>query len=185
MTKNIADIETVSAYLDRHWFTDKKELRLAREYIKKNYQSEDCSSLNLRYYSTANMPKNIENNCITFNDLVNFTLMRSSVKVYIASPYTKGDVAVNVRRQIDAVDALINMGFLPFAPLYYHFQHLVHPRPYDDWLHLDISWMLQCDCILRLEGESSGADEEVKVATENNIPVFYSYTDIHNFYNNK
>jgi hypothetical protein len=78
------------------------------------------------------------------------------IKVYIASPYTKGDIAVNVKRQIDTADELISKGFAPFAPLYSHFQHLVHPRAYQDWIKLDLEWIKACDVLLRLPGESLG-----------------------------
>lgn len=98
--------------------------------------------------------------------------------VYIASPYTKGDIAVNVKEQIDCADELINLGFAPFVPLYSHFQHMHHPRPYEDWTRLDNEWVLRCDCLLRLEGESSGADSEVELAVKNNIPVFYSIGEL-------
>lgn len=100
------------------------------------------------------------------------------IKVYIASPYTLGDVAANVKRQIDTADALIDNGFAPFAPLYYHFQHMVHPRPYEDWIKIDLEWIKACDCVLRLAGKSEGADGEVAYAKELGIPVFYSITKI-------
>src|SRR6478736_1522455 len=96
------------------------------------------------------------------------------IKVYIASPYTKGDVAVNVRRQLDCANELMNLGFLPFAPLYSHFQHMVHPRPYEHWLKIDLEWVKVCDCLLRLDGDSSGADGEVQFAYELNKRVFYN-----------
>lgn len=96
------------------------------------------------------------------------------IKVYIASPYTLGDVAVNVKLQIDTVDILISKGFAPFAPLYYHFQHMAHPRPYEDWVKLDFEWVGVCDCVLRLGGESRGADAEVDYAIGLGKPVFSS-----------
>ena len=104
------------------------------------------------------------------------------IKVYIASPYTKGDVAVNVKVQLDCADELITLGFAPFAPLYSHFQHMAHPRPYSDWIEIDLEWVKVCDCLLRLEGDSSGADGEVKYANELGIPVFYSIAELVNFY---
>ena len=61
------------------------------------------------------------------------------VKVYIASPYTKGDTAVNVKRQLDAVDELMDAGFAPFAPLYSHFQG------HRGCLNLDAFW----PCLLK------------------------------------
>ena len=105
------------------------------------------------------------------------------IKVYIASPYTKGDPAVNVKIQIDMADELITKGFAPFVPLYSHFQHMHHPRPYEDWLKLDLEWIKSCDCVLRLSGESSGADKEVEFAEKNNILFFYSIEDLCFYYN--
>lgn len=107
------------------------------------------------------------------------------IKVYIASPYTLGDVAVNVKTQIDTYDILMDNGFAPFAPLYSHFQHMVHPRPYEDWIKIDLVWVKVCDCVLRLPGKSSGADGEVKFAQDNNIPVFYSLEELYDYYKNK
>lgn len=104
------------------------------------------------------------------------------IKVYIASPYTKGDVAVNVKLQLDTFDELANLGFLPFAPLYSHFQHMAHPRPYQDWLKIDLEWVLVCDCLLRLGGESSGADGEVEYAKRHDKPVFYSIDELNKYF---
>lgn len=96
------------------------------------------------------------------------------MKVYIASPYTVGDVAVNVRRQIETADKLMNMGHTPFVPLLSHFQHLLFPRPYEDWVNNDLEWIPCCDCVLRLRGESKGADNEVKLAQKLGKPIYYS-----------
>lgn len=104
------------------------------------------------------------------------------IKVYIASPYTKGDVALNVRTQIDCVDKLMGLGFAPFAPLYSHFQHMIHPRPYEDWIAIDLEWVTVCDCLLRLDGESEGADGEVEHAIANDKPVFYTIDDLIRYY---
>lgn len=99
-------------------------------------------------------------------------------KVYIASPYTKGDVAVNVKRQLDMVDELMTLGYAPFAPLYSHFQHMAHPRPYTDWIEIDLEWVPVCDVLLRLDGESSGADGEVAFAQERGVPVVFSVAEL-------
>jgi len=100
------------------------------------------------------------------------------ITVYIASPYTKGDVAVNVKAQLDCVNELMDLGFAPFAPLYSHFQHMAHPRPYEDWIKVDLEWVLRCDFVLRLQGESSGADGEVAHAINNKKEVFFSINDL-------
>jgi nucleoside 2-deoxyribosyltransferase len=99
-------------------------------------------------------------------------------KVYIASPYTLGDVAVNVKLQMDIANILIEKGFAPFVPLYSHFQHMAHPRPYQDWIKLDLEWVKSCDYLLRVGGESKGADDEVKFAIKLNIPVYFELKDL-------
>lgn len=96
------------------------------------------------------------------------------IYVYIASPYSKGDVAVNVRNSFLVADELLAHGFCPFPPLYSHFWHFLSPKPYETWLELDKLWVKACDCLLRMPGESSGADGEVELAEANGIPVFYS-----------
>jgi hypothetical protein len=100
------------------------------------------------------------------------------VKVYIASPYTIGDVAVNVKKQIDVASILMDYGYAPFVPTLAHFQHLMYPRPYQDWLRCDVEWVKCCNALLRLPGTSKGADAEVAVAMDNGLPVFYSIMDL-------
>lgn len=105
------------------------------------------------------------------------------IKVYIASPYTIGDTAENVRAQMDIFNTLANTGKIaPFAPLLFHFQHLVHPRRTDDWLAMDFEWVKTCDAILRLPGESRGADLEVQFAQSFDIPIFYTIDDLKSYF---
>ena len=94
-------------------------------------------------------------------------------RVYVAGPYTHGDVAVNVRNAYDAARQLADAGFAPFVPHHTHFWHLIFPRPYEDWLKLDLAFLPVCHALLRLPGKSSGADGEVKAAEEAGIPVFH------------
>ena len=98
-------------------------------------------------------------------------------KVYIASPYTLGDAAQNVRRQIDVANDLMNRGHVPFTPLLSHFHHLVHWRPHEDWIKYDLAWIESCDILVRLPGESKGADMEVEHATKMGIPTLWVDSD--------
>ena len=93
-------------------------------------------------------------------------------KVYIAGPYTKGDVALNVRKAYEAANQLADLGFAPFVPHATHFWHMIFPRPYEFWLELDKEFLPFCDALLRLPGPSNGADGEVEFARKLNIPVF-------------
>lgn len=101
-------------------------------------------------------------------------------KVYIASPYTLGNTGDNVRKQHEAFDTLLSLGFIPFAPLLFHYQHICFPRSEAEWLRLDFEWLAVCDCILRLEGESKGADMEVDRAKKLGIPVYYDMEELIN-----
>jgi hypothetical protein len=95
-------------------------------------------------------------------------------KIYIAGPYTKGDVAVNVKNAMDAANELINAGHYPFCPHLSHFLHMNNPQPYQVWIDLDLVFLPDCDALLRLEGDSAGADGEVRKANELGMPVYYS-----------
>ena len=96
------------------------------------------------------------------------------IKVYIASPYSMGDNTENINRQIDMASALRDHGFTPYAPLMSHFEDMRHPRPWGDWIEHDLEWLKVCDCVLRLDGESKGADMEVEYAVKLGIPVFFN-----------
>jgi len=104
--------------------------------------------------------------------------MAKRLKVYIAGPYTKGDVAVNVANAIVVADELMTAGYTPYCPHLSHFQHLLEPRPYEDWIALDIEWVRVCDFVLRLPGESAGADGEVIEALKLGIPVVGSIAEL-------
>lgn len=91
----------------------------------------------------------------------------------MAGPYSKGDTALNVRRAIEAGHLLMEAGHTPFIPHLTHFWHLLFPRPYEEWLAYDNQWVTLCHGLLRLKGESNGADKEVALATKNKMPVFF------------
>ncbi len=99
-------------------------------------------------------------------------------KVFIAGPYTNGDVALNVRNAFAAANELADHGFAPFVPHYTHFWHLMYPRPYDFWLELSKQFLTCCDCLLRLGGESKGADVEEEHARALGLPVFRSINEV-------
>lgn len=92
--------------------------------------------------------------------------------IYIAGPYSKGDVAVNVRNAIELQSFLYGEGFHVFNPLLTHFVHLISPRPYEFWLAEDLVWLKKCDLLVRLPGESSGAEKEIVEAEKLGIPVY-------------
>lgn len=120
----------------------------------------------------------------------------SKPTVYIASPYTTQDVAMNTHFQCMIFNELLNDGrVLPVAPLWSHFQHTVFPRPYHDWINYDQEMLSLYDCCLRLnadlpqfgysETHSSGADNEVKTFKKQGKPVFYSLSELYGWLENR
>ena len=105
------------------------------------------------------------------------------ISVYLASAYTKGDVAQNINKAICIADILADGGFIPYIPILTHFWHLVSPHPYEFWIDYDAQLLPMFDCVLRIPGESAGADREVAQAIECGIPVFYTISDLREFYN--
>ena len=115
--------------------------------------------------------------------------------VYIASPYTRGDQAINVRFQLRTWDLLLNAGVVPIAPLWTHFQHLHIPRPYPDWTAYDNEIITRCDACVRLDAEdapmgyrqheSSGADAEVDLFRQLGKPVFFSVMNVLRWHQNE
>jgi hypothetical protein len=100
------------------------------------------------------------------------------MRIYVAGPYTKGDVVINVRNAIMVGNNLRSLGHTPFIPHLTHFWHLVQPHNIDYWYKYDLEWLEQCDALFRLPGESAGADKEVARAGELGLPVYTSYLDV-------
>jgi len=109
---------------------------------------------------------------------------------YIASPYTRGDVAMNTHFQCKIFDQLLTDGrVIPVAPLWSHFQHTVFPRRYQDWIAYDQSLLHLYDCCVRLSSrmpelgyaqeQSSGADAEVATFRRLGKPVFHSIDEMY------
>lgn len=91
--------------------------------------------------------------------------------VYVAGPYSGGDVCVNVSRAMEVGHLVLDAGFVPVVPHLSHFLHLQKARPYEDWIRMDLGLLGRCDCLVRLLGNSPGADGEVDFAGKHGIPV--------------
>lgn len=102
------------------------------------------------------------------------------IKVYVSGPYSKNMVD-GTRNAILAAEELRKAGYLPFVPHLSLLWDLVCPSPYKEWIEYDLEWVQHCDVLLRLPGESPGADREVELAHKLGIPVYYSVEEvIHN-----
>ena len=104
-------------------------------------------------------------------------------RCYIAGPISKGDVEQNVRNACNAFTELGKAGYAPFAPqLTCYLQGPVASVSagfeHDEWMAMDLPWVEVADCVLRLPGESVGADMEVEHARLAGVPVFYSISEL-------
>lgn len=97
-------------------------------------------------------------------------------RVYVAGPITKGDQFANVRAGIEAGDQLLNLGYAPYIPHLNYSWHMMFPHANEVWYRLDFEWLAMCDALVRLPGESPGANAEVQFAMDRGIPVFFGVT---------
>lgn len=79
-----------------------------------------------------------------------------------------------IRHAIDVGSQLMHLGFAPFVPHYSHFGNLFHFHTWEQWMAIDKAWISVSDALLRLEGPSRGADQEVIWAQQMGKPVFTS-----------
>ena len=85
--------------------------------------------------------------------------------LYIAGPYSKPDPIVNTNAAIEVATILYDRRlFVPHVPHLTLLWHMVTPRTIDWWYALDIEHLSRCDAIVRLPGDSDGADREMKEA---------------------
>jgi hypothetical protein len=118
--------------------------------------------------------------------------MSKPLMILIAGPYRSGTnddptkMAENLRRLEQASYPLFKAGYVPMIgewvalPIWHTAggQHIGDDL-YEEILHPTAGRLLQhCDAVLRLEGASKGADNDVNLAKERGIPVYYHLTDI-------
>jgi len=102
--------------------------------------------------------------------------MEAKIKIYIAAPYSS-DPEQNTLRVLKVADRLLEMGYIPFVPHLSHYWDKVSPKPWETWIEIDRVWLRYCNVLLRLTGESNGADGEVKDAVKLHIPIFFAIND--------
>ncbi len=106
------------------------------------------------------------------------------MRVYLAGPISRpdggtGQSAENVRRVIALADVLMARGHAPFVPhLSVFWQYISGPKSHEAWLAMDSQWIPVCDALMRVLGESPGADEEEALAKKLGIPVTYVTRDL-------
>jgi len=117
--------------------------------------------------------------------------------VYIAGPIRRGYIRDNVRRADDAMFDLMSAGVAVVNPMLSCYAGgqderptvstvLPHPLAHgrfrslgiEPWLTMDLEIVRRADAVLRLPGESAGADREVFEAAGIGIPIFHSVEEV-------
>lgn len=112
--------------------------------------------------------------------------------ILIAGPYRSGTgddpakMAANLRHLEEASYPIFKAGHVPMIgewvalPIWQTAGgQAVGDELYEEILHPTAGRLIErCDAILRLKGESKGADNDVRLAKERGIPVFYDINEI-------
>lgn len=105
--------------------------------------------------------------------------MNRRAVIYLACPMTTGGFTHNTRRCLEVADRLFIKGYSPIPPVLTWYWDVVSPKSHEDWLCYDFGIIGVCDGILRISGDSEGADMEMDFAARNGIPVYFSEYDLY------
>ena len=100
------------------------------------------------------------------------------VAVFISGPYGTGNKEDNLNNVVEASNKLIDMGFVPVIPHFYHYIEIKHEKPYDVWMECALNLLERSDIYLRLPGESPGADKEEAFADTLDMAKYYSIDEL-------
>jgi hypothetical protein len=121
-----------------------------------------------------------------------FLCKKKYMLILIAGPYRSGtnDNAVLMQQNLDKLQAaalpLFRLGHIPMIGEWVALPLLKlagSTRPgdaaYEDILYpVAHRLLLKCDAVLRLEGASKGADEDVRIAKERGLEIYYRLEDV-------
>ena len=98
---------------------------------------------------------------------------------YISGPISKGDRADHVRRAVEVFNWLVKLGYAPLCPQLSIYAEDWHGArfPHATWMEIDLAWLAHAEVVIRLEGESVGADIEVEAALARGARVVYLARD--------
>jgi hypothetical protein len=115
----------------------------------------------------------------------------SRLRVYVSAAISDGGRAGpterlhNVRKAMRAFLELVEMGLSPLLPQLTEFIEIECGirLPHATWMDLDMPWVEASDIVLRLPGDSAGADLEVAHARRHGIPVVFSFEELRELLN--
>lgn len=100
--------------------------------------------------------------------------MRTAPLIYVAGPYSSGDPVQNTNTATEfGLSLFENYRVGVIVPHLTLLAHAMFPRKEQFWYDWDFLQLDHCDAMIRLPGESRGADAEEQRAKERKIPVFH------------
>jgi hypothetical protein len=92
--------------------------------------------------------------------------------VYISGPISNGNRNLSFYQASEAQLRLIQTGdYAVYNPMLSMALFANNEISWEHWLENDEAWIEKSDLVLRLPGESKGADREVRFAVERGLPV--------------
>lgn len=105
--------------------------------------------------------------------------MSKRLFVYVAGPMTRGPTTTHLRNAYAAARHLLLAGHFPSLPQFWFNYEIVHgPTDITLYMRMDLAWIERCDIVLRLPGESVGADMETAYARKIGKPIYYDISKI-------
>jgi hypothetical protein len=102
-------------------------------------------------------------------------------RIYVAGPYSMGNMFLNLRQAMAAADLLLDAGASPYLPHLTHHWDQRYPHTYETWMQLGLAWVEASDALYRIHGSSPGADREEARAVELGLPVLRDHRQAHAF----
>ena len=99
-------------------------------------------------------------------------------RIYISGPITLGDAKHNFQQAAEAQRRLLIEGFAPWNPMLTMLLDYAEEIPHAVWVDADLPWIEAAKAVLRLPGESVGADAEVAFARSKDVLVYYDIDEL-------
>lgn len=94
------------------------------------------------------------------------------IRVYISGPITLGDPVKNFAQADEAMAEIMELGYCPLNPMLTMRSQYAGHFSWQQWIDSCLSWVEVADAVLRLPGDSRGAEVECAHAINLGIPVF-------------
>jgi hypothetical protein len=99
------------------------------------------------------------------------------MRIYLASPISSNPEAI-LWVALENPNQIIDKGHNPYIPNLMYYLEERKEREYETWMTLDEEWLVTCEAVYRIPGESPGADREMKLAVDLGLLVIGHLDDL-------